>query len=107
LPDSFQVDYLEGELLFQEGKKTQALAKFKQAASKPGATSMVYQMQALIHDELEQFPEAQTALEQALLKDPGNAVIHNNLGMLKLHQKDLQGAQKLLTRAIQLQPNFP
>jgi len=52
------------------------------------------------------YEEARTALEEALLKEPGNVLCLNNLGLVMRKLGRLEEATRAYTTAIQINPDF-
>ena len=55
----------------------------------------------------EMFAKAEAALETALKLDNKLGEAYTSLGLLRLQQKDLEGAEQSFKRALELYPNYP
>ncbi|MBI3189559.1 MAG: tetratricopeptide repeat protein, partial [Ignavibacteriales bacterium] len=59
-----------------------------------------------IHIQLKREKEALPFIQEAVLKDPSNKILQNNLGLLLMQTEDLSGAIEHLNKALEIDPSF-
>jgi len=89
-------------------KRRDAIEDFKQAAKLAPNSTLPLLRLALLHKSMGKIDLASEALEQALVKDPGDDGLRSELMSMKLNQKQDAAAITLLDDAIKLKPdNLP
>ncbi len=107
-PDDSRAAYLDAHILNDRGKKSEALAAFKELVRRaPENSSLVLEYSNLL-DKAGRLDEAETVLRDLVAKDPLDANALNSLGyLLAEHGKQLDDAVAFVQRALKLEPGNP
>lgn len=93
-------------ILVQQGKTEEAKAALADAVkANPGDTSLVLS-QADLFLKLKDFTSYTTTVKGVLEKDPNNAVLVYNLGVITSDAGKLDEAEKYYRRALEIDPNY-
>jgi tetratricopeptide (TPR) repeat protein len=87
------------------GRHETALATLRKARELDKQTPVIPYRMAVSYDSLQLTAQAVEACEEAIRLAPGFAPAHLLLGMLKLDQRDYQGAEMALGHAVALRPD--
>ena len=91
---------------FQQGNLPEAEAIYRQLIAAGSRNPSVYSNLAAICGMSARSSEVPPLLETALRLDPSHADSHNNLGIARLDQGDLDGARRAFGDALRLRPDF-
>ena len=104
-PQDAQGSVQLARLLAAEGKKEEAIAIMKPLAGTT-ATAAVNQELAELYLDNKQYGDAASLLQQALVNNPRDALLHFDLGLAFLHQLMYAEAEAELLKAVQLKPDL-
>ena len=100
----FLLRYNSGETRFREGKFSEALADFQEAAKIIPEFADLHSTIAAIHMRQAAFPDAEAAYRKAIAIDSEDANHSYNLGVCLLKQSKVDGAIESLKRSLLLDP---
>ena len=86
------------------GQFEEALAELDRLVAAGKSSVALYRLQAECQVKLGKFAEAGETLTKALSLEPGNALLHAQLGRVRLEQRDFPAAEKELRNALRLKP---
>ena len=96
----------EGNNLFNEGKKEEAIKKYQEALTiQPDYFPAKYNMGIALSD-LEKFDEAKAVLQEVLSLDAGHVEAMNALAFIFQHEKNYKEAIKMYEKAIKVAPKY-
>ena len=101
---AYSADAAQAYRLYLDGDLSKAAAAYLElAGAAPGAIEPLMDA-AMVYKQLGRYADAASALERALKIDPYQSDILAELGWLKFHQADYEGAQACFERALRIQP---
>ncbi|MFB3825622.1 MAG: tetratricopeptide repeat protein [Bryobacteraceae bacterium] len=90
----------------QYGEQAKALAEAEKLSTSKQDKATVYFMRGAMYEKMKDFDRSEAEFRKVLAEDPDNASAMNYLGyMLADRNVRLEEAQKLITRALELDPN--
>lgn len=101
-PESFITD---AEIMFEQGKLTQAIEAYQMAIASRPKDAAVYIALAKVQVWAGKYAEAQVSAENALLLNPNNATAHAVRGWALDFQGDYIASSAAIKRALELDPN--
>ncbi|MDZ7772980.1 MAG: tetratricopeptide repeat protein [Balneolaceae bacterium] len=108
VPQNPFVLYFTGSAHLQRGDYEEAARKLEQAAGLPARSELKAAIYTTLGDawsSLDAWEESNSAYEQALQLDPGNATLLNNYAYaLSRQQVRLEEAERMILRALDMQP---
>ena len=89
-----------------QGENEKAIAAMKEArAESPDDINLILS-EANVHYKMGNTDEFKALLQKATEMDPTNPELQYNLGVIASESKDMEGAKKYYTKAIELDPNY-
>ena len=96
-----------GVILREMKRPEDALPSFEQAiALKPGIAEF-HNNRGVSLRAVKRFDEAAASHDQAIALEPGTAEFHHRRGMICANKGDMQEAERMFSRALELNPDFP
>jgi tetratricopeptide (TPR) repeat protein len=105
IPEPARSEFDKGKKqLFEEKKPDRSLRSFRKAIEIYPSFAEAHLMLGTAHMQLEQWKEAQTALEKAVELDKNQGASHLALGICLAHQNNQVAAEAELKRGLELSP---
>jgi tetratricopeptide (TPR) repeat protein len=105
-PGDAQLRYELGNALWQSGDARGALQEYEEAARLEPTWSWPLIWKATAHTYLNEFDEAQSALDEALALSPRDPHAHVGIGRLRAAEKKPEEAIEAFEKAVDLDPNL-
>jgi tetratricopeptide (TPR) repeat protein len=93
-----------GNLYAAQGEATDAERAFRRALALEPGWVPAYVNLADLYRALGRDEEGEALLRDGLAENPDSAILHHSLGLLKVRQRDLDGALRSLEKAAELEP---
>lgn len=103
-PDFAQAFYQRGKILFLKGSNQRALNDFNQALKHAPNDLEFLDTRANAFLMLQRFAEARQDVDSLLKRSPDSVMGLHTLGMIQLHQNEVEPALKTFERAVKLAP---
>ena len=98
---------LWGRELVDDGKLTEAISVYEQAAQLDRGNPRIFSGIGYLHARLGKYAAAANAYSQSIRLAPRDATLHHALGFSHANNGDLQAAAEAYERAAQLEPSEP
>jgi superkiller protein 3 len=93
-----------GDIYASLGRRQEALAAYRKAASCPPLTAAVFRKQGIVLDKMDDLPASRQAFERALAIDPTDAESQYGLAKLSLRAQSFDLAIRQFEKTVQLDP---
>ncbi len=102
-----QATRIRGDLLLQQGRIEEGIARYREFVRTDPADSAGYQKLGTALMQAGRFDEAEPALRRAIERQPNSPDVYNSLGAALMQAGRTEDAVASFHRAIELQPNAP
>ncbi len=103
--ESLFTDYMQqGRRMMEQGRYEEALTFLERARRIQPDDVRLLNLLGTVYFKLNRLDEAEQIYEVLVRKNPNVAILHSNLGMIRLKKRDWDGAEVAFLRVLQLDP---